>query len=203
MIDFLLFIPACFALNMAFGPNNLLALTNGAQHGVAFAVVASFGRLLVFVPMIIVSALGLGIILSTSALVFMVVKYVGAAYLIWLGIKILRSARAEAPSASDGQTQSLVSAARREALVAIGNPKAILIFAAFFPQFVSTDAYFQSYAILGIIFLGLEAVAITMYAAGGAVTAKTAINKLHWLQGASGIGMMMFGTLLLFAKRPE
>ena len=52
MIDWIIFIPACFALNLAFGPNNLLAMTHGAKAGVAFAQKAAFGRIIVFVPMI-------------------------------------------------------------------------------------------------------------------------------------------------------
>ncbi|HCI07903.1 MAG TPA: lysine transporter LysE, partial [Sulfitobacter sp.] len=55
MIDYLVFVPACFAINLAFGPNNLMALTNGAQRGVGFAVIASLGRLIAFIPMIAVS----------------------------------------------------------------------------------------------------------------------------------------------------
>ncbi len=68
-----------------------MALTNGAQRGVGFAVIASLGRLIAFIPMIAVSALGMGLILSASGVVFTAVKFVGAAYLIYLGVKILRS----------------------------------------------------------------------------------------------------------------
>lgn len=91
MIDLLVFLPACFALNLAFGPNNLVAMTHGAQKGVGFSFMASTARLAVFVPMIAASALGLGMLLSASALVFNVIKIVGAAYLVWMGIKLLRT----------------------------------------------------------------------------------------------------------------
>lgn len=202
MIDLFLFVPACFVLNLAFGPNNLLAMTHGAQRGVTFAVGAGLGRILTFVPMILISALGLGIILSTSALVFTIVKVVGAAYLIWLGWNILKSSSSANKTALQGDLPSLSKAFCSEALVAIGNPKAILIFAAFFPQFVSTEAYLESYAILGAIFLGLELVALSIYALVGRIAAKSAASKLHWFQRISGVGMMIFGGLLLFAKRP-
>ena len=201
MTELLIFIPACFALNLAFGPNNLIALTNGARHGIAFALAASLGRLLVFVPMIIVSALGLGVILSTSALVFTAVKLAGAGYLIWLGWKTLRSSYTMPRGDLSGARPDLSDAFKQEALVAIGNPKAILIFAAFFPQFVAMDAYAESYALLGSLFIGLEALAITVYAAGGALAARTAASKLNLLQATSGLGMMVFGGLLLLTKR--
>jgi len=202
MTDLLLFVPACFALNLAFGANNLLALTNGAQNGPAFALLAGLARLLVFVPMIALSALGLGLVLSTSALVFTAVKILGAGYLIWLGVKLLKSAAATQTADLPVSPVRLRDSFRREALVAIGNPKAILIFAAFFPQFVDVDAYALSYLTLGGIFLVLEAAAILTYAMIGHFAARTAAAKLHWFQRGSGIGMILFGVLLLLAKPP-
>lgn len=202
MIDLWVFIPACFALNLAFGPNNLLALTNGAQNGVFFALRAGMGRILAFVPMIAASGLGLGIILSTSATIFMAVKILGAAYLIWLGIKLLRGAKNVQADNLGGAPQSVASAFRREAMVAVGNPKAILIFAAFFPQFVDMAHYTQSYVVLGGIFLVLELLGIAIYALTGRFLAKAARTRLHWFQRASGAGMVFFGCLLLLAKRP-
>ncbi|MEO0939451.1 MAG: LysE family translocator [Pseudomonadota bacterium] len=194
-----LFIPACFALNLAFGPNNLLALTHGAQRGVGFAVIAGLGRLAAFVPMIALAGLGLGLLLSASAAVFTAVKVLGAAYLIWIGIRLLRTASstAEAPP-----VPPLAPALRREALVALGNPKAILIFAAFFPQFVQPDAYASSYAVLGGLFLVLELGAIAVYAAAGRIAARAGRVPLHWLSRASGAGMILFGMLMLLTRRP-
>lgn len=200
MIDLLVFLPACFALNLAFGPNNLLALTHGAQSGIGFAVGASMARLAVFVPMIAASALGLGVLLSTSAVLFGAVKVVGALYLIWMGIKLLRTSPAAAGMGPVAPT--FPQAVRREAFSAASNPKAILIFAAFFPQFVDTSAYWQSYATLGVIFLMLEACAITIYASAGRFAAGFASSRLHWFQRVSGGGMIAFGILLLFSRQP-
>ncbi len=202
MLDLLIFVPACFALNLSFGPSNLLALTHAAEKGVVFAVAAGFGRLLVFIPMIAISALGLGILLTASSLVFTAAKIAGACYLIWLGWKLWQSSAPPKTGGLPRTSMRLSQAFRREGLVAIGNPKAILIFAAFFPQFVVVDAYFESYALLSLIFIALEAIAISLYATAGALAARTAALKLHWFQRASGVGMMLFGGLLLFARRP-
>lgn len=140
----LLFLPACFALNMAFGPNNLLSMTVGAKQGVSTALVAAMGRLLAFAIMIVVAALGMGSLLMVSETAFTVVKFAGAAYLIWLGIKILRAnGRASTEQLELGKTD-IRGLARQEFLVAIGNPKAILIFTAFFPQFVDMNNYWTS-----------------------------------------------------------
>lgn len=202
MSHLLLFLPGCFALNLAFGPNNLLAMTHGAQKGVGFSFLASTARLGVFIPMIAASALGLGVVLSASALVFDLIKIVGAAYLIWMGIKLLRTAQASASLEAEASRSSLRKAFRGEALTAISNPKAILIFAAFFPQFVDTANYWMSYAALGATFLSLEAVAIVIYASAGRFAATFAANRLHWFQRASGGGMIAFGLLLLLSRQP-
>lgn len=203
MIEWLIFIPACFALNLAFGPNNLLSLTHGARGGISLAVQAGTGRLLAFVPMIVASALGLGLLLAASATVFNAVKIIGALYLIWLGFRILLSAAAAAPSNAPLQTLDVRRAFRQECLVALSNPKAILIFAAFFPQFVVVDQYWTSYALLGAAFLAMELVAILIYAAAGRYAARVAANRLPWFQRMSGAGMIAFGCLLLFSPQPS
>ncbi|MGH1575687.1 LysE family translocator [Planktotalea sp.] len=203
MIEWVFFIPACFALNLAFGPNNLLAMTHGAKGGVVFAQKAALGRLIVFVPMIAVSALGLGVVLTASALIFSIVKTLGAAYLVWLGLNLWRSARTTATSKINATPARFARAFKSEALVALSNPKAILIFAAFFPQFVVPENYWQSYAMLGAAFLLMEAVAIFVYAVSGRFASSFAADRLPTLQRVSGITMCMFGILLLISPQPS
>lgn len=202
MIEWWIFVPACFALNLAFGPNNLLAMTNGARAGVVFALWAAFGRLIMFAPMIALSALGLGLVLTTSALVFAVAKLVGAIYLIWLGISLWRSAKTLRAEDFSGGSKSLYRAFKAEAFVAVSNPKAILIFAAFFPQFVVIDAYWSSFALLGGAFLAMEVVAILTYAMIGRLASKFASGKLPIMQRVSGATMCVFGLLLLISPQP-
>ena len=197
MIDWVIFLPACFALNMACGPSNLLAMTHGAKSGVTFAQKAAIARLIVFVPMIAASALGLGLLLTTSEVVYGIAKFIGAAYLIWLGISLWRSAKTLKSEEFLDKSVSMKNAFRTEALLAISNPKAILTFAAFFPQFVIIDAYWQSYAMLGAAFLIMEAIAIFAYALGGSVASTFAADKIPVFQRVSGAMMCLFGTLLL------
>lgn len=200
-MDLWLFVPACFALNLAFGPNNLLAMTNGMRHSPFFALCAGVGRLVAFIPMIALAGLGLGMVLAVSAQLFLAVKIAGAAYLVYLGVRILRSSSG-AVETGGAARPSLMAAARQEALVAAGNPKAILIFAAFFPQFVDPSQYAVSYAVLGAIFLGLEALAMLAYALMGRAFAGVGQRATAWITRASGFGMIGFGVLLLFTRRP-
>lgn len=125
-----LFVPACFALNMAPGPNNLLSLSNASRYGFRLSCAAGLGRLLAFVGM-----LSLAVVLHTSELLFYGIKIVGAAYLLYLAFQLWCSDPA-LDSAADAPRVGLLALARQEFLVAAGNPKAILIFTAFLPQFI-------------------------------------------------------------------
>ncbi|MEP0961597.1 MAG: LysE family translocator [Roseobacter sp.] len=203
MIDWYIFVPACFALNLAFGPNNLLAMTHGAKVGVGFAQRAALGRLLIFIPMIAASALGLGVILSTSAFIFVVVKTLGALYLIWIGVSLWRGARGVDVGQLATTPPTLGKAFRAEAMVALSNPKAILIFAAFFPQFVALESYVFSYTMLGAAFLIMESIAIFIYALAGRFTATFASNGVPMMQRVSAVMMVLFGFLVLISPQPS
>ncbi len=205
-----LFVPACFAINMAFGPNNVLSLSNGAREGVRISVAAAIGRLVAFAAMIAIAGIGLGALLLASQALFTALKLAGAAYLVWIGIKLIRSNPADlarvAADADEGAARGkLRRLAKQEFLVAAGNPKAILVFTAFFPQFVDRAHYAASFALLGATFLVFELVAIAIYALLGARlgTMTAGAQRLRWFNRVSGSLMIGFGLLLAFVKRPQ
>lgn len=209
--NYWLFVPACFAINMAFGPNNVLSLSNGARDGVRASILAAFGRLLAFAVMIAIAGFGLGAILLASQTLFTLLKFGGAAYLVWLGIKLLRVGPVHVSDSPDDRatggdpaSSKLRRLAKQEFLVAAGNPKAILVFTAFFPQFVDRSAYATSFTLLGATFLVFELVAIAIYAALGARlgTFKNGTPGFRWFNRASGTLMIAFGLLLAFLRRP-
>ncbi|GLS14570.1 LysE family translocator [Hydrogenophaga electricum] len=195
-----LFIPACFALNMAPGPNNLLSVSYGTQHGFATACAAGAGRILAFVGMIAIAATGLAVALQASEKLFLVVKVTGALYLFWLAVQLWRAAPAAQTVATPARTCSLFALARQECLVAAGNPKAILIFTAFLPQFVDpARPSLPQFAVLGALFLLLEWVAIAAYAYIGshlrrwfsAPHRQRLFNRLCGsLLGVAGVGLL-------------
>lgn len=159
-----LFLPACFALNMAPGPNNLLSVSNSTRYGYRTACVAGIGRLLAFAGMIALASAGLAVVLQTSALLFYGIKIVGAAYLFYLAWQLWH-ADPGTENVVTGAPAGMLTLARQEFLVAAGNPKAILIFTAFLPQFVDpSEAVTPQFAVLGALFLVLEWIAIGAYA---------------------------------------
>lgn len=164
MIAWALFIPACFALNCAPGPNNMLSFAYGARFGFAKAFLAGMGRMPAFALLIAVTIVGLGAILSASATAFHIVRIVGAVYLVYIGVKLWRQAAADAKIV---QTQ-LPDMMRRDFAIAISNPKAIAIFTAFFPQFIDrTLPVWPQLLQLGGAFLLLEVAAVALYAVAG------------------------------------
>ena len=201
---FLIFAPACFAINMAFGPNNLLSLTNAARRGVVPAILAAAGRIVSFAVMIAIAGIGLGAVLAASENVFTIVKWAGAAYLVWIGVNLIR---AGAPLLRDDAATPRLSLRKltlQELWVAAGNPKAILVFTAFFPQFVDPEAYALSFAILGLTFLIFETFAIVVYSFIGAKLGRYVRDRrtLKWFNRTSGAMMIGFGLALIFARRP-
>ena len=159
-----LFLPACFALNMAPGPNNLLSVSNATRYGYRTSCLAGIGRLLAFAGIIALASAGLAVVLQTSEWLFYGIKIVGAAYLLYLAWQ-LWTADPQVETATKRPEAGLLALARQEFLVAAGNPKAILIFTAFLPQFVDpSQAVTPQFALLGALFLALEWVAIASYA---------------------------------------
>ncbi len=165
----LLFVPACFALNMAPGPNNLLSVSNATRYGFRRSCLAGAGRLVAFAGMIGLASAGLAAVLHTSELLFYAIKTVGAIYLFYLAWQLWRALPGDGMGVGAAASVGWWKLARQEFLVAAGNPKAILIFTAFLPQFVDpAGPVGAQFLVLGGLFLLLEVVALAAYAWMGA-----------------------------------
>ncbi|OLL29156.1 lysine transporter LysE [Burkholderia sp. SRS-W-2-2016] len=199
----LFFLPACFAINLAPGPNNLLSINVAARHGFVKAFVGGTGRLLAFALMLALAATGLAVVLHASEWVFLAIKLTGAAYLIWLAIQLWRS---DAPTIDSSQAQpaSLARIARQEFFVAAGNPKAILVFTAFLPQFVDlARPIVPQFAVLGASFLVLEWVAIALYSWAGMYLGKWLgrADIRRWFNRCCGGFLAAIGVSFLLVRR--
>jgi len=198
-----LFVPAAFALNMYPGPNNVLAMTNGARYGFGTALLASAGRFPPFAGFVLGAAVGLGAALAASAEFFTAIKIAGAIYLVWLGLKMVLDGASDL-SEAEGSSR-LAALARREFLTAITNPKAMLVFTAFFAPFVDpTQPAFGQILQLGAAALALEAVAVALYAFAGSRLERFVrdARRLALVNRISGTALIVAGALLLFARRP-
>ncbi|WP_214368877.1 LysE family translocator [Pseudonocardia sp. H11422] len=170
------FFGAAVLLALTPGANNLVGLHHGMAHGVGPSLLGLLGRLLAFALMVAAVAAGLAQVLAASGYALAVIKWIGVAYLAWLGGLILyrtfRRGPAGLPEAAAGPDGAavppgapLAAVLRKEFLVAITNPKAMLIFTVFMPQFVDPGRGPVAWqvAVLGLVYLLAEFLAGTVY----------------------------------------
>ncbi len=161
-----IFLPACIGMNFFPGPNNLVALVHGIRTNARRATVAGLARLPVMVVMLVLLAVGLEALLAVSAGAFQWLRIIGAGYLLWMAwqaIHVVVTTRFDLEV-----RKTLLLMARSEALIAFTNPKLILIFFAFFPQFIDPGKpVVPQVIVMGGTFILIEIAAIGLYAFGG------------------------------------
>lgn len=188
---YLLFALACFVIIIVPGPTVTVIIANSLRGGARAGLLNVAGTQLGLVPMILVVAFGLEAVVSFMADWFFWVKLAGAAYLIWIGFNLLRS---------DGKLTDVdkVKPPRigyfwQGFLVILSNPKALLFFGAFIPQFIDPagDAFTQT-ILCGLIFMGVATVFDGLYAllAGkaGSLLTKNRVRLVERVSGSLLIG---------------
>lgn len=172
----LVYLLAVIGLSLSPGPNGLLALTHGALHGRRKALFTVFGGAFGFCTVIALSMFGIGALLQASALWLTILKWVGGAYLVWLGVQLWRSPPISIDAGTPAPSRPGWPLFRQGALAAVSNPKAILFFAAFLPQFIDPA---RSLPLQFIIMAGTFAVVEITYET---VVASLAHRIRPWLQ---------------------
>lgn len=148
----LLYITTVFIASILPGPSMLLALTHGMRYGAKRTMASAMGNVTVSLIQAFISVAGLGTILIASETAFQVVKLVGAAYLVYMGLGIFFSSRMSIAPNNNNQFQSETSLRKmylQAVFVTAGNPKAIVFFTAIFPQFIDPNtAYLPQFCLL-------------------------------------------------------
>ena len=153
----LIYFAAALGLSLSPGPNGLLALTHGALHGRRMTLWTIFGGSFGFVAVIALSMFGIGALLKASIVWLTVLKWVGGAYLVWLGIQVWRSPPIGIDTGHVTEPAPRRSLFRQGALSALTNPKGILFFAAFLPQFIDPGrSLFVQFVIMAGTFALIE-----------------------------------------------
>lgn len=187
------FLVASLVLAVTSGPGVFYIVTRslvqGRRAGLASVAGVAIGNL----GNALAAALGLAALFAVSSLAFSVVKYAGAAYLVWLGVQMLRNARTEAAPA-DVPAAPLARLFRDGFVVALLNPKTTVFFAAFLPQFLDpTTAPLAQGLLLGASFVAIAAVTDCIYAllATGAVAPLLRGDGLRHIGRRIGSGMFI------------
>lgn len=153
----LIYVVAALALSLAPGPNGLLALTNGALYGLRKTLFTVSGGAVGFILLIALSMAGIGTLLQTSASLLVTMKWLGGAYLIWLGIHVWRSPAPNLELGSAQRSKHGFTLFRQGFLSAVSNPKAILFFSAFLTQFINPQrSLFVQFVIMAATFVIME-----------------------------------------------
>ena len=153
----LLYAAAALGLSLTPGPNGLLALTHGALYGTRKTLATIFGGLLGFAAVIGMSMFGIGALLQASADLLTVLKWVGGAYLVWLGIQVWRSEPLGIASSEASPVSKPTRLFSQGFLSAVTNPKGILFFVAFLPQFIDPNrSLFVQFLIMAATFVFVE-----------------------------------------------
>jgi len=142
----LFYLVAAISLSLTPGPNGLLALAHGASFGMRATIATVLGGALGFLLLIAASLAGMGALLAASEQAFTVAKWIGAAYLVCLGIRLWRSPAPIVSASARGVRNEArpLLLFRQGFLVAVSNPKALIFFAAFLPQFMVPGASFAA-----------------------------------------------------------
>ncbi|SAL58283.1 LysE family translocator [Caballeronia humi] len=164
-----LFVATVFVLSAIPGPNMLLVMTHGARHGLRRSSATMAGCLSALILMFSVSAAGLGVFLEAWPAMFDTLRFAGAAYLVWLGVKSWRAkvSEAEVDIPATENTGSL-ALFRNGFLIASSNPKSIVFAAALLPQFIdATRPTLPQFGVLVATFAVIEVSWYLIYAALG------------------------------------
>jgi threonine/homoserine/homoserine lactone efflux protein len=209
----LLFIAAGLLLNLTPGPDVVYIVGNALRFGARAGVVAALGITAGCFVHIVAAAVGVSALMAASATAFAVLKWMGAAYLVYVGIRLLLS---RAPSAIDLEAAHAHST-RPVALKGIFfrgfwtnalNPKVALFFLAFLPQFIGPAVEHKSLAFLGLGLLfnfnGLWVNIGWALAAVGLARRVAAVQRsLHWLDRLAGVMFLAFGCKLALTDTPK
>jgi homoserine/homoserine lactone efflux protein len=153
----LLYALAATGLSLTPGPNGLLALTHGALHGTKKTVATILGGISGFALVIAASMFGIGAVLKASVELLTVLKWAGGAYLVWLGVQVWRSAPIGVDQAAKTKKATGASMFRAGLLSATTNPKGILFFVAFLPQFIDpAKSLWIQFLVMATTFMVIE-----------------------------------------------
>ncbi|MBR8315837.1 LysE family translocator [Burkholderia dolosa] len=205
-----LFVATVFVVSAIPGPNMLLVMTHGARHGLRRASATMAGCLSALVLMLSVSAAGLGVFLEAWPAMFNALRFAGAAYLIYLGVKAWRARVDDDTPAADVEAVARQAASvsrwalfRNGFLVAGSNPKAILFAAALLPQFINAaEPTLPQFGILVVTFAVIEVSWYLVYASfgtriGATLKSQSVAKIFNRLTGGLFVG---FGAMMALVR---
>jgi threonine/homoserine/homoserine lactone efflux protein len=198
-----LYIVTCFAVTVTPGPTMLLALANGTSGSWRIAGMGILGAALSDLLLIGAVSVGLGALLAASEALFSTVKWVGVLYLVWLAVQLWRNQPAALTTNNGTSSPTAAKVFSRSLLVSLSNPKGLLLFSAFLPQFINTaEPQALQYVTLALLTAALDIVVMACYATGGAQAARfLTVKGLRSLNRACASALLSLALFLALYRR--
>jgi threonine/homoserine/homoserine lactone efflux protein len=192
---------AALALLLIPGPSVLFIVFQSAEQGRRVGLASVAGIHLGTLVHVAAASAGLSALIVASSLAFSAVKYAGAVYLIYLGIRKLLERDAE--TQIEREPEPLRRAVVRGVVVNVLNPKTALFFLAFLPQFVAPDrgGVWSQALVLGFIFVGLGLITDSLYAVAAGTVGGVLKGRRNTVRYGSGIVFIALGATAALAKR--
>lgn len=204
-INWPLFIAASLVIILSPGQDMVLVMSRGISQGARAGLITASGVSAGLLGHTILAAMGLGAVIAASEMAFTVLKYAGAVYLLWLGVRLLMSGEQRFDTLRTRQS-SLPRLFTEGAISNLSNPKIVLFYFAFLPQFIPLNA--KSPAVLliamGVAYAALAfLVKVPMGLFAGTLSEwfRSHPGALTWMFRSSGMVLVGFGLRLAFEER--
>lgn len=197
---FTLYVATVLALMSTPGPSHLLMLSNSAAHGFGRALYTAAGDLTANALQMLAAGLGLAVLLTASGAALSVIKWAGVAYLLWLGLRMIRRAKRDEPETAQRGAGSRSGPWVQGFLTSAANPKAVVFFAALFPQFISAEApFWPQFLILSATYILIDGLFLSGYGASAAwIVSRFRGTARLWTERLGGSFMILAAVLLAF-----
>lgn len=196
-----LFTTITLVLSASPGPVMLACMIDAGRYGFAKSTFTMLGASTGNLVLMLLSALGLGLLVEQAEWIFHTIKWIGSAYLVYLGIQLVRAPALHV----DLDTRQIRSSHLfgKAFIVAVTNPKGLIYFGALFPQFIDIHRSMPpQFALLTVIFLAMDFVWMSIYALGGRGIMRWLKSPEHqrWFNWISGGALILAGCALAFTK---
>lgn len=185
------------------GPTVLLALNNAARFGIRQAAWGIIGAATADILLVALVGLGLGVVLAASETLFVTLKWVGAIWLAYIGLRMLLSSNTSLPGGMEETTPARRSLFFKSFFVAMSNPKYYIFMTALLPQFVSTaQPALPQYASLAAVIVLIDVTVMLGYAVLGKKSVSLwKASGIKWMNRISGsLLLILAGSVVLYRK---
>ncbi len=187
------------------GPSHLLMISNSASNGMPRTLATAAGDLTANFFQMLAAGLGMSALILAAPKAFIALKIAGVGYLVWLGIKMIRQSFNEHDVNMETRKASLKTLWLQGFITSASNPKAVIFFAALFPQFIVADqAFWPQFILLSLTYIAIDGAFLCAYGLLAAKLSQTfAKHGLKWIHRLGGAGILGAAAMLSLKSLPS